>query len=107
MAAPSTGYEHLSLDDAARVDEACDHFEQAWKAARAGAYLEGVGGAGRDVLVRELIALDQDCRKRYGLPIRPEDYVGLDPPPGRRGTRSRSGPAGSGGGRKTGRSSDA
>src|SRR5262245_40891761 len=89
MTPTSTGYEHLPLDDAARVDEACDRFEQAWKAARAegeppriATYLEGVAGVGRAVLVRELIELDQDCRKRYGLPIRPEEYAGLDPSAG-------------------------
>src|SRR5262245_38873970 len=89
MTSASTGYENLPLDDAARVDEACDRFEQAWKAARAegeppriASYLEGVAGAGRAVLVRELIELDRDCRKRYGLPIRTEEYAGLDPAAG-------------------------
>src|SRR5262245_34845378 len=86
MTPTPTGYENLSPDDAARVDEACDRFEQAWKAARAegdppriAPYLDGVGGVIRAVLVRELIALDQDWRERFGLPIRLEEYAGLDP----------------------------
>src|SRR5262245_13726816 len=92
MTPTPTGYGDLSPDDAARVDETCDRFEQAWRAARAGGeppqiapYLEGVGGVVHAVLVRELIALDRDCRARYGRPIRPEDYAGLDPAAGGEG----------------------
>ncbi len=79
-----TGYEHLTPEDAARIDAACDRFEQAWKAACSGGetpqiqpYLDSAAGPGRAVLVRELVALDQACRERYGVPIRPEDYEGL------------------------------
>src|SRR5262245_23488948 len=78
---PTTAYDQLSPDQAARVDAACDDFEQAWKATQAGGavphiadFLERCGEAERAVLVGELIALDRACRQRYGFPVRPEDY---------------------------------
>src|SRR5262249_28541546 len=84
---PPTEYEHLSPYDAARIDAACDAFEQAWKAARTentgdegpriGIYLDGWAGPERTILARELIALDRACRQRYGVRGRPEGYQGL------------------------------
>jgi serine/threonine protein kinase/Tfp pilus assembly protein PilF len=74
-----SAYEQLSLEAAARVDAVCDGFEKAWKAARAGAaaprvstYLDGCAGPERTVLAGELLALDRDCRERYGLAARLE-----------------------------------
>jgi serine/threonine-protein kinase len=86
-----TEYEQLDPEEAARVDEVCDGVERAWKAAQAGgtmprlaSFLEGCEARARPVLVQELIALDQACRQRYGVPIRPEDYqelaAAIDPP---------------------------
>ncbi|MBV9122771.1 MAG: protein kinase, partial [Planctomycetes bacterium] len=76
--------DHLSAEQAAGVDRACDAFEQAWKAAQAtgtspaiARFLEGCGTIERPVLLRELMALDRAYRQRYGLPIRPEDYRDL------------------------------
>jgi WD40 repeat protein/serine/threonine protein kinase len=83
---PNNAYEQLSPEQAARVDATCDGFEKAWKAARAGgavprlaSYLKHWGGPERQVLVRELVALDRACRERYGIPVRPEDYADLGP----------------------------
>jgi serine/threonine protein kinase len=73
-------YEQLTLEAAARVDAACDGFEQAWKAARTGAaapqlsdFLDSFEGPERTILAGELAALEQACRKRYGPPTRPDD----------------------------------
>src|SRR5262249_36102456 len=81
---PPTAHEQLSPDQAARVDAACDGFEQAWKATPTGGavpsiphFLERCGEAERAVLLRELIALAGASRQRYGLPVRPEDYQDL------------------------------
>jgi serine/threonine protein kinase/tetratricopeptide (TPR) repeat protein len=74
-------YEQLSPEEAARIDAACDRFEQAWKAVQAegtapciATYLEGCPESERMILARELIALDRACRQRYGLPVRAEEY---------------------------------
>src|SRR5262245_18469670 len=76
-----TVYEQLLPDQAARVDAACDAFERAWKAARTqdaapriATYLGSCDAPERTVLVRELIALDQACRERYGVPVQTLDY---------------------------------
>jgi serine/threonine-protein kinase len=69
-----TAYEHLTPEEAAQIDAVCDRFERAWKESRAGgpvpclaSYLGGGDGAAREVLLRELVALDRACRERYGL----------------------------------------
>src|SRR5262245_5757337 len=78
---PLTEYEQLAPHEAARVDAACDAFEQAWKAARAhgdvpriATYLDGWAEPERTILARELVAVDRSCRERYGITIRPEEY---------------------------------
>src|SRR5262249_30870666 len=70
--------------EAGRVDTACDHFEQAWKAVRNEKnetsfpritdYLDQTGDRERPVLIQELVALDRACRKRYGIPSPPGAY---------------------------------
>src|SRR5436190_1794674 len=72
-AEPPLEYEQLAPVAAARVDAACDAFEEAWKAVRQGAkapeierFLHDWGDTVRPVLLQELTDLDRDCRQRYG-----------------------------------------
>ncbi len=81
---PRTEYEHLSPDEAARIDATCDRFERAWKAAHAGGitpriarYVDGCNEPERTVLIRELIAVDRAYRRRFGRSIQTEDYAEL------------------------------
>jgi tetratricopeptide (TPR) repeat protein len=80
-----TMYEQLTPEEAAQIDAVCDGFEQAWKATRSegslpslASYLDRCEGFARKILVRELLALDQACRQRYGVPVRPEDDEVID-----------------------------
>src|SRR5262249_14654480 len=75
----ATAYDQLTPEEAAHVDAVCDRFEHAWQGTRAGgpvprlASYTGRGeGPAREVLFRELIALDEACRQPYGAPVRPE-----------------------------------
>jgi tetratricopeptide (TPR) repeat protein len=77
---PPAAYERLTPEEAAHIDAVCDRFERAWKGARAGgpvpslaSYLGPGDGPARAVLFQELVALDEACRERYGLAVRPED----------------------------------
>jgi tetratricopeptide (TPR) repeat protein len=77
---PPIAYEQLTPEEAAHIDAVCDRFERAWKEARTGgpaprlASYTGIGhGSAREVLVRELVALDRACRERYGFTLRFED----------------------------------
>jgi serine/threonine-protein kinase len=90
-----TDYEQLAPEEAAHIDAVCDGFERAWKAATAGGpvprvanYLGPGQGPAREVLFRELAALDRACRQRYGFAAGPDDSeVPTNPgpaPPGRR-----------------------
>jgi serine/threonine protein kinase len=81
----SEEYELLTPETAAYVDAVCDRFEEAWKAAPAGAetkpdvaaFLAGCEGPERAALVRELVALDKAYRRLCQAPIHPEDYAKL------------------------------
>jgi tetratricopeptide (TPR) repeat protein len=82
---PPAAFEELTPEEAAQVDTACDRFERAWKEAKAGgpvprlaSYLGDGHGPAREILFRELIALDRACRERYGLTVQPEDSKELD-----------------------------
>jgi serine/threonine protein kinase/Tfp pilus assembly protein PilF len=73
MIPQSSEHENLSLEDVARVDAACDRFEAAWKAVLTGSpapqietFLDHCSATARAALQRELMALDCDCRNRYG-----------------------------------------
>jgi tetratricopeptide (TPR) repeat protein len=75
-----TEYESLTAEEAAQIDVLCDCFERAWKDARSSGelpcvanYLTIGGGIARDFLFRELVALDQACRARYGIAAGPAD----------------------------------
>jgi serine/threonine-protein kinase len=79
---PQTAYERLSPEEAAQIDAVCDRFERAWKETKAGGpvprlenYIGQCGEPARTALVRELAALALACRERYGIKIRPEDYL--------------------------------
>jgi serine/threonine protein kinase len=74
-----TEYELLSPEDAAQIDAVCDRFERAWKEAKAGgpapspaSFVDQSHGAAREALIRELIALEQSCRERYGVTVQRE-----------------------------------
>jgi predicted ATPase len=82
---PSTGYERLTLEQSLPVDEACDRFESAWRAGGRpdiAEHLHRAAGADAAVLLRELVLLDIDFRRRTGQTPKPEDYAtrfaGLD-----------------------------
>jgi tetratricopeptide (TPR) repeat protein len=69
---PASEYEQLSPEAAARLDRACDTFENAWKAAGSVAaapslqsFLAGSEEPERSILLRELQALDRAYRERY------------------------------------------
>ncbi len=81
-----TSYEQIGPEDAAHIDAVCDRFERAWKEAKAGgplprlaSYLGNSNGAAREVLLRELIALDRACRQRYGSAVGPEQAPVISP----------------------------
>jgi serine/threonine-protein kinase len=71
----------LPGDQAKRIDEACDRFEAAWKAAGANGSrpriedaLEALSEDDRPIALRELIHLDVFYRRRLGETPRPDDY---------------------------------
>jgi serine/threonine protein kinase/WD40 repeat protein/tetratricopeptide (TPR) repeat protein len=67
----------LSAAEARQIDQACDRFEEAWKAGRRpdpGEYLDAVAGPARSALLRQLLLLDWDYRRRAGDEPDPEDY---------------------------------
>jgi serine/threonine protein kinase/Flp pilus assembly protein TadD len=67
----------LSPADARLVDQACDRFEAAWKAAQrpdAQEHLGATVGAVRSALLRQLLLLDWEYRRRAGDEPHPEDY---------------------------------
>lgn len=78
---PTAEYEHLSPDEAERVDAICDRFERAWKEASAPDseatlplltdYAIQAPGGERAVLIRELEAIERAYRKRQGKAIAP------------------------------------
>ncbi|HJZ60125.1 MAG TPA: serine/threonine-protein kinase, partial [Gemmataceae bacterium] len=75
-----TEHEQVTPEEAAYVDAVCDRFERAWKDVQAGgpvprvaSYLGNGHGFTRELLLRELIALDRACRERYGDAIPTED----------------------------------
>ena len=72
---------HGNLDLARRLDQACNHFEDAWKAGRPRIedHLEGWEGAERSALLRELVLLDIDYRRRAGEACQAGDYLGRFP----------------------------
>jgi serine/threonine-protein kinase len=82
---PLSQYEQLTPEEAAEVDSVCLRFERAWKETRAGgpvprlaSYLDDSHGAARAVLFEELVALERDCRQRYGHVDRTEDSREVD-----------------------------
>jgi serine/threonine protein kinase/Flp pilus assembly protein TadD len=77
---PPNSYEQLSPEEAAQIDAICDRFEQAWKKTQAGgpvpcltSFIVHGQGSAHEVLLQELIALEQTCRERYGLTVRPAE----------------------------------
>jgi tetratricopeptide (TPR) repeat protein len=64
-------------DFASQIDEVCDLFEAAWKAGgrpRIEDYLENSPVPARVALLRELIPLDMEYRKRAGETVTEDDY---------------------------------
>src|SRR5262245_6915485 len=67
----------LSLTEARQIVQACDDFEAAWKAGQrpdARGYLGEASGPVRAALLRQLLLLDWDYRRRAGDDPRAEDY---------------------------------
>jgi serine/threonine protein kinase len=84
----TTDGQDLSISGAERVDRVCERFEAAWRQRPAlENYLGDVPEAERPALLRELILLDMEYRRRLGDEPRPEEYArrfGLmvaEPPP--------------------------
>jgi WD40 repeat protein len=76
----------LPVDQARRVDEACDRFEAAWKAVgpsgsppRIEDALRAVSDEDRPMVLRELIQLDLFYRRQRGETPQPGDYQGRFP----------------------------
>ena len=71
-----------AADEARRIDAACDRFEAAWRDGTPPAieaYLDGWCGPARRELLRELVGLDVDYRRRRGQACDPADYAGRFP----------------------------
>ncbi len=67
----------LSPDAARRLDAVCNRFEKAWQGPtppRIEDFADGWEGAERQALLRELIALDADCRRARGQVVRADEY---------------------------------
>src|SRR5437868_6852601 len=61
-----------------RIDAVCDRFEADWRAGRAPRiedYLGDLAGAGRWALLRELLMLEVELRRRRGETPDPGDYL--------------------------------
>jgi len=70
-------YAALCPAEARHIDQTCDHFEAAWKAGSRPdprEYLGAATGSMRSVLLRQLLFLDWDYRRRAGDEPRPDDY---------------------------------
>ena len=67
----------LSPAEARQIDQTCDRFEAAWKAGprpHPEEYLGAAGGPVRSALLRQLLLLDWDYRRRAGEQPRADDY---------------------------------
>lgn len=74
---PTTDPSGGSLADSLEINRLCDEFEAAWKAGprpNIAAFLRRVSARLRDPLLWELIALDQDYRRKAGERPTPADY---------------------------------
>jgi eukaryotic-like serine/threonine-protein kinase len=69
--------EDRDLDLARRLDRACNDFEGAWSAGRPRieVFLAGWQGTERSALLRELVLLDIDYRRRAGEACSAQDYL--------------------------------
>ena len=69
----------LPIPTLERIDDCCIEFEQVWRGGRTPDILDFVPedfeGREREILVRELIALDLDYRRRRGQNVRSRDYI--------------------------------
>src|SRR5207244_9280073 len=68
---------HLSPAAVRLIDQTCDRFETAWKAGHRpdpADYLGDAAGADRSALLRELLLLDWEYRRRAGEAPRAADY---------------------------------
>jgi len=72
-----SGEPPLARDSARRIDEACEHFEQAWKAGAPLAiedFLAAAAAADRARLFGELLRLELDYRRRAGQQPSADEY---------------------------------
>ncbi len=69
--------DELPVAELVRIDEACDQFEAAWRSGEEPdltSSLETVPDRARGRLLRELLAIDLEFRRRRGELCRPEEY---------------------------------
>src|SRR5437588_9853908 len=74
---PTTAGPPVSPAEARQIDRACDRFEAAWQAGRPPQpeeYLDAAGEPVRSALLRQLLLLDWDYRRRAGDDPTPGDY---------------------------------
>jgi serine/threonine-protein kinase len=74
---PETTADHGMRDELLRIDELCDRFEDEWQAGRRPdpSAFAAQGGADRAALVRELVRLDVEYRRRAGEAPTPAEYA--------------------------------
>src|SRR5208282_4922673 len=78
------GLDDLPPDRARQFEDVCDRFEAAWKTGAAPCiadFLEGWTEPARSLLLRELVLLDDECRRQRGQTSDElyRDLVGFDP----------------------------
>jgi eukaryotic-like serine/threonine-protein kinase len=79
---PASQDESLPLELVLRIDAVCSRFRAAWREGpppRIEDFLDGWAGPEQSALLRDLIEVDVDCRRRRGLPCTAEDYRGRFP----------------------------
>src|SRR6187200_2992729 len=78
-----SGFDNISASEALRIDQICDQFESAWllgKRPRIEDHLQTAELPNQLALVRELVALEIECRRRCGEQPTPTEYVERFPP---------------------------
>ena len=77
MSEPDPTDESLPLSLAREIDRVCDHFERAWEAGtrpHLETAVEELPEASRPALLRALLAVELECRRRQGERPQAEDY---------------------------------
>ncbi len=67
----------LSLDDLIRLNAVAERFEGSWRQGqppRIERFLQGVPPSLRDVLLENLVGIEIELRREFGLPVNQKDY---------------------------------